>query len=198
VFQFLKLKINKMAAIALKSTCLHLFSFQILKRSVKIIIAIAIFLHAEISYTQVINTFPYHEDFETFAPLSVNNSCSNPIAAVANGWQQDTLDAGNWDADFGGTSTIGTGPGATPTTSGNGTGTDFNPGTVNGIYLYTEVYSCYNATINLISPYFDFTVAPLRLLFAYHMFGSSMGSLHIDVYHNGSWDLDVWTKAVST
>jgi len=195
VFQFLKLKINKMTAIALKSTRLHLFSFQIWKRSVKIIIAIAIFLHAEISYTQVINTFPYLEDFETFAPLSVNNSCSNPVAAVANGWQQDTLDAGNWDADFGGTSTIGTGPGATPTTSGNGTGTDFNPGTVNGIYLYTEVYSCYNATINLISPYFDFTVAPLRLLFAYHMFGSSMGSLHIDVYHNGIWDLDVWTKA---
>ncbi len=184
-----------MAAIALNSTHLHLFSLQILKRSVKMLIAIAALLYAENSYTQVINTFPYHEDFETFAPLSANNSCTDTAAAVANGWQQDTLDDGNWDADFGGTTSVGTGPGATPTTSGNGTGTDFNPGTVNGIYLYTEVYYCYNSTINLISPYFDFTGTPLRLIFAYHMFGNSMGSLHIDVYHNGTWDLDVWSKA---
>ncbi len=146
-------------------------------------------------HAQSINTFPYNENFETFYPLSISNSCGNLVKAESNGWVQDSTDSGNWNADYGGTPSTGTGPGSTPTTSGDGVGMDYNPGTLNGLYLYTESSSCYNSTINLLSPYFDFTNHDIKLTLAYHMHGSSMGSLHIDVWDSGMWHNDVWSIA---
>jgi hypothetical protein len=77
--------------------------------------------------------------------------------------------------------------GTTPT-SNTGPSTDFNPGTSTGNYLYLEATNCENASAEVLSPCIDLTTFQNpRLLFGYHMYGSGMGSLHIDIYSNGQW-----------
>jgi PKD repeat protein len=151
------------------------------------------------SFSQCINKFPYKEDFEKFRKTQTTSSCDPSIIGdTANRWVQDPNDNGDWRADTSGTPSTGTGPGATDTTSGNGTGKDFNPGSINGVYLYTEASSsvgCTNAVINLLSPCFDFSASGkfYRLQFAYHMLGSGMGDLFIDVFDKGVWNNAVWS-----
>jgi PKD repeat protein len=153
------------------------------------------------AFSQCINKFPYKEDFEKFRNTQIISSCDATVKGdTANGWIQDPNDNGDWRADTSGTPSTGTGPGATDTTSGNGFGKDYNPGTLNGIYMYTEASSsvgCTGAVINLLSPCFDFSASSkfFRLQFAYHMFGSGMGSLFVDVFNNGVWTNAVWAIA---
>ncbi|MBT3207545.1 MAG: hypothetical protein HN347_04280, partial [Bacteroidetes bacterium] len=129
--------------------------------------------------------YPFAEDFETFAPLQTTNSCTgSTLGAVANGWIQDPADQGEWRADVGGTGSTNTGPSM-----------DYNPGTSSGVYLYTETSGCYSSTINLISPCFDFSSGAYELEFAYHMWGSTMGTLSVDVLMDTVWILDVWTMS---
>jgi PKD repeat protein len=152
------------------------------------------------AWSQCIKNFPYRENFEKFRNTQTSASCDATIKGdTANGWAQDPSDNGEWRADTAGTVSIGTGPGATDSTSGNGTGKDYNPGTINGVYMYTEgssATSCASAVINLLSPCFDFSATGkyYKLTFAYHMFGAGMGSLFIDVYDNGVWTNAVWTR----
>jgi PKD repeat protein len=151
------------------------------------------------AHSQCINKFPYTENFEKFRKTQVTSSCDPTIKGdTANGWVQDPNDDGDWRSDTSGTTSVGTGPGATDTTSGSGTGKDFNPGTINGIYMYTEASSsvgCTNAVINLLSPCFDFSTSGkfYRLQFAYHMFGAGMGDLLVDVFDKGVWNNAVWS-----
>ncbi|NNJ54667.1 MAG: hypothetical protein HKP14_00970, partial [Bacteroidia bacterium] len=147
-----------------------------------------------------ISTYPYNEDFEGASILqTANASCVATVAgATISGWFQDTLDDGDWRADTAGTTSIGTGPGATAASSGVNVGMDVNPGTTGGIYMYTEATNattCSNSEINLLSPYFDFSASSkyYRMSINYHMFGAGMGSLHIDVYDGSTWTDDVWT-----
>lgn len=147
-----------------------------------------------------ITSFPYIEDFENHSLFQTVSSCdATTSGATFSGWIQDTNDDGEWRADTAGTGSIGTGPGATLTTSGVGVGTDANPGTLGGTYLYTEATStasCANANISLISSYFDFSATGkyYRVKLSYHMFGTGMGSLHIDVNQGGTWYNDVWSQ----
>ncbi|MEY2924931.1 MAG: hypothetical protein RLZZ337_1479, partial [Bacteroidota bacterium] len=152
------------------------------------------FAHAQIS------TFPYVEDFENPSSFQTTASCDATVSgATFSGWTQDPNDDGEWRADTAGTGSIGTGPGATATTSGVGVGTDANPGTTGGTYLYTEATSgtsCSNSNISLISGYFDFSATGkyYRVKLSYHMFGAGMGSLHIDVNQGGTWYNDIWSQ----
>lgn len=146
---------------------------------------------------QCIKTFPYTEDFEKFSRIQEIEACNATILGdTANGWMQDQADGGEWRADTAGTPSIGTGPGATDTTNGVGVGTDYNPGNTGGRYLYTEASSatgCANKEISLISPCFDLSgTSYYRIKLAYHMFGTGMGSLHVDVYDSNTWVKDVW------
>lgn len=153
------------------------------------------------AFSQCISKFPYKEDFEKFRKTQTTSSCDATIVGdTANGWTQDPNDNGDWRADTSGTTSTGTGPGATDSTSGNGTGKDYNPGTINGIYMYTEASSsvgCTNSVINLLSPCFDFSANSkyYRLQFAYHMFGTGMGSLFVDIFDNGVWNNAVFSIA---
>lgn len=149
---------------------------------------------------QCVSRYPHSQNFENFDSLQTTESCDAGVKGdSANGWYQDLNDGGEWRADTAGTASVGTGPGATTTTSGVGSGTDYVPGTTKGIYLYTEATSstgCANAVVNLLSPCFDFsdTGTYYRMKFAYHMFGGGMGSLSVDVYDGSKWVTDVWTR----
>lgn len=140
--------------------------------------------------TYFVNTLvvpPYSENFESFTACSTTADCGGTSCTMINGWHNvgnglgDDID---WRTDFGGTPTSGTGPGV-----------DFSPGNAVGKYLYLESTTCDLSTAELISPCIDLTTFQNpNLLFGYHMYGTGMGSLHIDVYSNGNWINDVYVR----
>ncbi len=147
-----------------------------------------------VAHAQV-NSFPYSYDFESFTTIQNTGSCVSTGMSVDN-WTQSASDDGDWLADNDGTPSIGTGPGATDSTSGVGDGTDFYPGTSSGIYLYIEgsTAGCTNSEYSLLSPEFDFSAVDTfyRFLLAVNMNGDGVGSLHIDVRDSNVWHNDVW------
>ena len=88
---------------------------------------------------------------------------------------------------------INSGPTPDASTSGTtGPVMDYNPGTATGQYAYLEASGCFNARADMISPCIDLTdYGTAELTYAYHMFGSGMGSIHVDVFSNGQWSSDV-------
>jgi hypothetical protein len=133
------------------------------------------------SYTSPIVTLPYHEDFEGFALCDVSNDCGGTTCNLNNGWlnhENGTIDDMDWRTDRGGTRTDDTGPDV-----------DHNPGTNTGKYVYTEVSgSCVMQRAEMVSPCIDLsgTVEP-ELTFWYHMNGTDMGTLSVDVLQNQEW-----------
>jgi len=148
-----------------------------------------VLLTAELSNSQTITTFPYSQDFESFA------SCGTACGVACNlssFWVNDLGDNIDWTTDVGGTNSTGTGPSV-----------DHNPGTATGKYLYVES-SCSgtgfpNMTANLLTPQIDLTGAnSMQFEFWYHMFGATMGTMHVDIStDNGvTWTNDItpfWT-----
>ncbi len=144
------------------------------------------------SIAQTISTFPYSEDFESFSTCGTGCGAVCPLVGGTNAWTNDLGDNLDWLVDVGGTSSSSTGPSV-----------DLNPGTSSGNYLYIET-SCSgtgypNMTANLLSPQIDLTGAnAMQFQFGWHMFGTSMGTMHVDVSSdNGvTWVTDVipaWT-----
>jgi len=120
----------------------------------------------------MISSYPYVEDFEDGGLLDSN-------------WRQDGGDSDqDWTVYSGATPTIGTGP------SVDGSGN------ASGYYVYVEDSGFEHEPVNLLSPCFDLTgmLSP-RLFFDYHSNDTDAGAnenlLHIDVYANGGWILDV-------
>jgi hypothetical protein len=83
--------------------------------------------------------------------------------------------------------------GSTPTNLSGPIGDYTNNGF--GRYLYLEASGeCSFQTAELISPCIDLTASPsAELQFYYHMYGSDMGELHVDVFDGDAWYLDVMT-----
>lgn len=130
---------------------------------------------------------PYSETFETFALCGTSSNCEAQNCTMINNWYNIPNGAGD-DIDWR------TNQGNTPTTT-SGPSTDYVPGTTTGNYLYTEASNCFYKTAELISPCIDLTTfANPTLLFGYHMLGSDMGSLHIDIYANGVWNNDIYVR----
>ncbi|MDB4286295.1 choice-of-anchor J domain-containing protein, partial [bacterium] len=127
---------------------------------------------------------PYAEDFET---LSTCGTGCGSACLLTNGWTNDLSDDIDWTVDVGGTGSSNTGPGV-----------DHNPGTSTGKYLYTETSGCNGDTTNLISPPIDLSAKVVEVSYWYHMFGATMGELHVDVSSDGgaTWTLNV-TPVVS-
>ncbi|MGB0863120.1 MAG: S8 family serine peptidase [Saprospiraceae bacterium] len=130
-------------------------------------------------------TLPYSEDFESYASCGIANDCGNTVCSIGNGWIN--IDNGNgddidWRIDDNGTASGNTGPSV-----------DFAPGTTSGNYLYLEASGgCNGQVAELISPCIDLSGITSPLLeIGYHMFGGNMGSLHFDVYSNGTWTNDI-------
>lgn len=106
-----------------------------------------------------VTTYPYSESFESGFGL----------------WTQSTTDNMNWTRKSGNTTSSSTGP----------------SDAVNGsYYLYTEATGNSNKTAILESPVFSYPIASsIDISFRYHMYGSNMGSLALEVsIDNGlSW-----------
>ncbi len=134
-----------------------------------------------------ITTFPYFQDFETFA--TCGGSCTS-TCALQDGWINAVTATRDFAVDVNGTSSSQTGPTI-----------DFSPGNSGGKYLYTEASSpCYpTSNWHLLAPTIDLTgTNDVQFTFWYHMYGQSMGMAHIDVSEDGgaTWNLDVvpaWT-----
>lgn len=128
-------------------------------------------------------TLPYSENFSSFSQCGTANNCEATLCNLSNGWynSQNLVDD---DVDFrtnsGGTPSQGTGP----------TG-DHTSGT--GNYLYIEASgTCSNREGFLLSPCFDLTNAVLpEASVWYHMLGTALGELHVDVLADGAWYKDV-------
>lgn len=130
----------------------------------------------------------YFENFETFRTAL----CDQPLGQVIEeGWSAPQ-DEFSWNVQE---TTCGQGGTVTPTTN---TGPSGDHTTGRGIFMYTEqididgVGGIGNNTALLESPCIDLTgTNQARLSFWYHKFGSQMGNLFFDVFHNGSWILGV-------
>jgi PKD repeat protein len=147
---------------------------------------------ASISISQTITTFPYSEDFESFSTCGTGCGAVCALTGGTNIWTNDLTDNLDWLVNVGTTSSSDTGPTL-----------DHKPGNSSGKYLYIES-SCSgtgypNMTANLISPQIDLTgTNDMQFEFWYHMFGTSMGTMHVDIsVDNGStWVNDIipsWT-----
>lgn len=133
-------------------------------------------------------SLPLSEDFETFALCSTVATCSL-VCNLGNGFINEnstTSDQHDWRTDEGGTPSTNTGPTV-----------DYVPGTTTGNYAYLESsVPCTSLTANMLSPCVNLaTISNPMLSFAYHMYGSSMGTLYVDVFANGSWTNNVWSMS---
>ncbi|KAA3598033.1 MAG: choice-of-anchor D domain-containing protein [Calditrichaeota bacterium] len=124
------------------------------------------------AFATCVNSFPLNENFDAFTA---------PLTLTPQGWENATDDQMDWTVDANGTSSQDTGPSGDHTT---GTGN----------YLYTETSSFNNQTAHLVSPCLDLSLLTVpQARFWYHMYGATMGSLHVDVFDftTGNWTLDV-------
>ncbi len=138
-----------------------------------LLVGIFAFNHA-MALVPNINTFPYKQDFESFATCGTGGAVPCPLSA---NWNNSGADDIDWTVDINGTSSSSTGPSADHTIGGLG-----------GKYLYTESSSPANPnkTADLISPRFDFTALQNpELKFWSHLFGATMGTLRVDISTDG-------------
>ena len=121
------------------------------------------------------NDLPYRIDFEDQSTCATG--CAS-TCSIDNGWFNREDDGRDWLVDKGGTSSSSTGPSA-----------DHTLGNANGNYIYLEGTGCYGTTAILESPCIDLSsINNPALSFWYHMYGSTMGYLHVDVkVDNGPW-----------
>lgn len=127
------------------------------------------------------------EDFESFPLCGTGSDCGATTCNMINGLTNIANGSGD-DIDWR------TAQGATPS-SNTGPGTDYLPGSTTGNYLYLEASACFSQTSILMLPCIDLTVfSTPTFSFAYHMYGTDMGELHLDVYSNGAWTNDVWVQ----
>ncbi|MBN2729915.1 MAG: T9SS type A sorting domain-containing protein [Bacteroidales bacterium] len=111
---------------------------------------------------------PYSESFENTGQIS---TC----------WVNEPGDDFNWSF--------------AQNTPSTGTGPDGDHTTGSGYFAFTEASYPNNPSMqaDLLSPWIDISgLSAPALYFWYHMYGSSMGSLHLDINDGTSWTNDVW------
>jgi len=138
-------------------------------------------------------SIPFYADFETFSLCDTTANCATEQCALSAGWSNERNGADD-DIDWRISS------GETPTfsaSSNTGPAVDLNPGTAIGKYAYLEATNCFGKTGNIVLPCIDLSNASApKMVFGFHMFGSAMGSLHVDVLSNGVWINDVLPAVV--
>ncbi|MBN1788166.1 MAG: PASTA domain-containing protein [Sedimentisphaerales bacterium] len=99
-------------------------------------------------------------------------------------WSNVTGDDYDWTRDSGGTPSSSTGP----SSGANGSTWYMYLETSDGSGAYDE-----GDTAFLEGPDLNANAYDMNLSFYYHMYGSEMGTLYVDVYNGSSWDLDIWS-----
>ncbi|MBN2729297.1 MAG: right-handed parallel beta-helix repeat-containing protein [Bacteroidales bacterium] len=122
-----------------------------------------------------VTVFPLIEDMESFT--------TGVPGTMANGWSGSPTSGFSWQVDKGGT----------PTYTTTGPLVDHTLGNSNGIYLFTEATSGSSGdTAYVYSPCIDINaLSNPTLSFYYHMYGSTMGELHVDIWYGNDWVLDI-------
>jgi len=131
----------------------------------------------------LVTLFPAFEDFETF-------SSALNATGYDNCWSTspaNTFSKFRWNADTAGTATISSGPAVDHTT-----------GNTSGVYLHTEASNGIAGNEAYVyTPQYDLTdITTPQLTFWYHMYGSGMGELHIDIDNGLGWVLDIMNPLV--
>ncbi len=125
-----------------------------------------------------VDTFPYLEDFETFTYVPWDQGI------FENGWTSASISVYGFEMYVGQgmTSSSFTGP-AGDHTSGN------------GMYIFSEASNGdMGDQAMLISPCLDLgSLSAPELRFWYHMYGSAIGALHVDVLQGGVWIPSIFT-----
>ena len=130
--------------------------------------------------------WPFSENFESFDTCSTVFDCGATVCPLSNGFlnlDNGTEDDHDWRITFGPTPTADTGPTA-----------DHNPGSTLGKYAYMEPSNgCELATALMYTPCIEIpaTAADPEMTFWFHMFGSDIGQLRVDVFADEVWNLDV-------
>lgn len=132
------------------------------------------------------NPYPYAQAMESWIPAT-------NATGYDDGWVASPTDVSSgyrWNVSTGSTPSNFTGPDGDHTTT-NGT----------GVYVFTEATgSSVGDVAELVSPCIDvpvtFASSDYSIRFWYHMYGSSMGTLHIDLFDGTNWINDI-TPAIS-
>lgn len=144
---------------------------------------------SEVTFTVIsggtAKTAPYTQNFDGWASCPTTTDCGATVCALFDDWNNlgnGTFDDIDFRTNNGSTASSGTGP-----TNDNTLGTSA------GKYLYLEASGgCNFQEALLVSPCIDLTNTTLpELEFAYHMQGAHIGELHIDLFSNGEWHLDI-------
>jgi hypothetical protein len=169
----------------------------------KLLFTLAFAAFSSASFSQVVSTFPFTEDFESWAQCGTG--AGSPCVVPTPWLNSLTTDNHDWTVHSGTTGSGSTGPTA------NG-GADHKPGIAGGKYLYYETSSptATGQTVHLESPWFDFTAltAPV-MTYWYHLYGTSMGTIQLDVRNTlaggGPWttivapitdNQDIWQEQI--
>ena len=144
---------------------------------------------ATIVSAAIIANVPFIKDFESETTCPTTTNCGATVCPLMDGWVNETngvIDSIDFRVNIGGTPT-------------NNTGPDFDHtlATPQGKYIYLEASQCFGQLAELVSPCIDLTnVGGPLFKFWYHMFGATMGELHLDLSSNGTWTNDVMTPIV--
>ena len=135
--------------------------------------------------TGTVQGFPWSENFELFSNCSTDSDCGAINCSLGNGWLNQTNsedDDIDWRTNNGSTPSNNTGPSV-----------DHTLGDTLGKYLYLEASGgCNFMVAEAVTPCIDLTSGKnAQLSFWYHMLGSDMGELHVDVADGLTWNLDV-------
>lgn len=135
--------------------------------------------------TSYISSFPFIESFDNNF-VSGSGYPSYP-GSLGSGWSRTPSVSTSdfmWLVYSGATSSTLTGP-------------DFDHTTGYGNYLYTEgSYGSAGQVAELLTPCLDLTQLDVPVLeFYYHLYGSTMGELHVDIWYGNSWLNDVFVES---
>ena len=134
----------------------------------------------ETTLSCTVSSFPYLEDFDVLTPNNGTVNCVSTVDLSSVCWTNEAGDDTDWVARSSSTASSNTGPSSDHTSGGN--------------YLFIESSSCYSKTAIMTSPTFDVSSMSVPTLsFYYHMYGSTMGTLTVDAYYNGTWNNGIWT-----
>jgi subtilisin family serine protease len=131
--------------------------------------------------TPLVDT-PLVQTFDQMPRCGVAFDCGNTNCQIMDGWYNSRNGEGDdidWRVHYGLTASSNTGPTGDHTSQ-------------QGHYIYLEATECFGSEAQLTSPCLDLrsTLRP-GVNFWYHMFGSDMGELHIDILVDGRWINDV-------
>ena len=125
-------------------------------------------------------TTPNTENFDSETPNNGFITCASSFSFTGC-WTNDPTNQSGWIARSSSTGSTGTGPTADFSGSGN--------------YVFLEASGCYNKINYLVSGDFDISSLTTPMVsFQYHMYGTSMGSLTVQVSEDGgtTWT-DYWS-----